>query len=102
METIQKPLGPPDLLEHEGLTTILGPCPGCDAWQLDYTQRVATSYANWTVERTEIYFPGDNHPTRFEQMPQPDIAPFYAVIERALEEHMAECPHLRDLVNEYE
>lgn len=88
MQTIQKPLGPPDLIEEEGLTTVLGPCPGCDNWQLDYTQRAATSYAGWVIG--------------VEQMPRVDLTPFYAVIEQALQEHMAECPHLRDLVQEYE
>lgn len=98
MHAIQRPVGD---VEHEGLTTVLGPCPGCDNWQLEYTDRVRKSYANWTVERTDMYFPGEDRPMKFAGAANVDESAFYAAVEEALQEHMAECPHLRDLVENY-
>jgi hypothetical protein len=52
---------------------ILGPCPGCLLWQLDYTFAVASE---WTR------------------------AIWHLVVERALEEHFADCAPLRELMDD--
>ena len=64
---------------------VLGPCPGCDSWQLDYTYEAMDEFLT----------------------PIPDLAtnsytlrPFRAALEEILAEHLAECPHLKDLLIE--
>jgi hypothetical protein len=71
---------------------ILGPCPGCDAWQLDYSYSAAQTYC--VLRRDE--------PDEFSWSShlRVDSAPFYAVVEEILQEHLAECPHLQDLLEE--
>ena len=69
---------------------VLGPCPGCDAWQLDYTDEVAQRFVRLVPDESQPF----GH--------RIDTKPFYDVIEDALREHMAECPHLRDLVEAYD
>lgn len=63
--------------------TVLGPCPGCDDWQLDYADTVVDQYAKVTMTGS-------------------DLSEFFALIEAILQEHLAECPHLRDLVEFYD
>lgn len=53
---------------------LIGPCPGCQSWQLDYTDDVLADYAEyWLVTPAEL-------------------------LEDLLREHAAECPHLRELL----
>ena len=68
---------------------VLGPCPGCDSWQVDYTDEVAQTYVQ------VVYDPDEPLGRRI------DVQPFYDVIEDALREHAEECPHLRDLIEAY-
>lgn len=68
--------------DRPAYTVVLGPCPGCDDWQLDYTDEVAEEYQR----------PSWEDPNTFT------IRDFRAVIEEVLAEHLAECPHLRDLI----
>lgn len=58
---------------------ILGPCPGCGLWQVDYTHDVADSYMKRMVK----------HVVR-------DNQPWYAVVEMVLADHVRECAPLRD------
>lgn len=55
---------------------VLGPCPGCESWQLDYTDAAAGTFHTGEA--------------------------FYAVIEDLLGDHLEECPHLRQLLAEDE
>lgn len=71
----------------EGNTVVLGPCPGCDEWQLDYTDEVANQYA-------KVF-----HPPRPDLGIQVDMSEWHDLLEFILEEHAAECPHLQDLIN---
>lgn len=64
---------------------VLGPCPGCDSWQVDYTDEVAREFAKLQ--------PGPDLGLEV------DMAEWYLAIEGVLEEHAAECPHLQDLIN---
>jgi hypothetical protein len=66
-------------------SVVLGPCPGCDDWQLDYTNEVMDSYSRPVVGEDGTF----------------TVADFRQVIEDILQEHMRECPHLRDLVQHY-
>jgi hypothetical protein len=59
---------------REGATSILGPCPGCGSWQLDYTDAVAIEFFDC---------PGG----------------FHAVVEDALQEHFDACPQLREYLD---
>lgn len=68
--------------ERPEYTVVLGPCPGCDDWQVDYTDEVRDSYSRPTIENPTTFTVGD----------------FHQVIEDVLQEHLNECPHLRDLV----
>lgn len=74
---------------NNGTSVVLGPCPGCDDWQLDYNDDVAEQFVRL------LHDPDEPLGVRI------DMAPWYDVIEDALREHMAECPHLRDLVEAY-
>lgn len=73
--------------------TVILECPGCLSWQVDYTTRVAGSYAQVEVMGT-MSFAGDHDEayTRF------DMSPFYEAVEAILEEHLVECVHLRKLL----
>lgn len=67
--------------EWTGNLVALGPCPGCQLWQLEYTDAVAGQYAMLT-------------PTGL------DLSAWYQVIEEALAEHLNECPHLQAIIDE--
>ena len=62
---------------------VLGPCPGCDEWQLDYTDEVARQFV--------ILRPSASGGV------EADTTEWHAAVEHILQEHMLECPHLRDL-----
>ena len=51
----------------------LGPCPGCELWQLDYTYEVA---AQWQT---------------------PSL--WHEAVEQILAEHLQECPHLQAIID---
>lgn len=72
----------------------IGPCPGCDNWQLDYTYEAAQTYVEW--RRDSMYELGSEEPVA--EHTYPDLQPFHDVVEEILQEHYDECPHLRDLV----
>lgn len=69
-------------------------CPGCELWQLDYTDAVAATYAEIRLERIEE-FGGEV----VETTPFVDPSPWYALVEDILQEHYDECVHLRLLVD---
>lgn len=80
--------------EDEGpcpYSVVLGPCPGCDSWQLDYHDEVAQQFVR--------LLPGEDGSLASIQI---DTSPFHEVIEDALREHLTQCPHLRDLVEAYD
>ena len=64
--------------DHEFADVVLGPCPGCWNWQLDYTYEAAGTYF------------GDKRAV--------DTSGFHLVVEGVLAEHLDECPELRDLI----
>lgn len=57
-------------VDHQKMTTV-GPCPGCESWQVDYD----VDHLLETVSLNE----------------------FYEMLESALREHYEECVHLRKL-----
>ena len=67
---------------------ILGPCPGCSLWQLDYTDDVVM--ANST---TSNVLEADGSVTVVA-----DLSGFEAMLEGILEEHLAECSGLQELL----
>lgn len=60
-------------LEQGDYDVVLGPCPGCLNWQLDYTNAVAGALG---LDR------------------------FHEAVEQILQDHLAECPHLRLLLRD--
>jgi len=50
---------------------VLGPCPGCESWQLDYSKDVVSALG---------------------------VASFYEAVEGILQDHLVECPHLQQLL----
>lgn len=58
--------------EESPADVVLGPCPGCLLWQVDYTDEAMLSFGT---------------PEAFE-----------AVIEALLQEHLADCEHLQALL----
>lgn len=61
----------------------LGPCPGCDNWQLDYTDAVARSFCEVTLVGTTV---------------DVNMQGWHDAVEAVLREHLDECPELRALV----
>jgi len=57
--------------ESEHDVVVLGPCPGCESWQLDYSSDVAEALG---------------------------VVDLHDVVEHALQEHLAECVHLQLLL----
>lgn len=58
--------------EQPEYDVVLGPCPGCELWQVDYTQQAAFSYGLGLT--------------------------FRGVLERVIREHLQECVHLQGLL----
>lgn len=75
-------------------TRVLGPCPGCLSWQVEYTDEVVGQFATTEVLAVSA-FAGDT-----EDYVSLDISPFYEVIEDVLAEHLDECVHLRRLIGD--
>lgn len=90
MQTYRAPTADDEWATPKPYSVVLGPCPGCDSWQLDYTDDMAQEFAQLV--------PAPDEPFGMRI----DTKPFHDVIEDALREHMAECPHLRDLVEAYD
>ena len=65
----------------KGGFVILGPCPGCQLWQLEYDDQAALSYA--MITSTGI-----------------DLSAWHEAVESALQEHLDECLHLQRLLPE--
>ena len=78
------PMLPSRRFKNRTYDVVLGPCPGCDNWQLDYTYEVMDEFLEPT-----------NH-----QSNSLTLRSFRAALEGILEEHLAECPHLKDLLIE--
>lgn len=83
-------------VQEQQYEVVLGPCPGCQSWQIDYTSEAASSYAGW--EMPEVHEFGREEAILLD--PVVDMRPFHEVIEDALREHLEECPHLQQLVGE--
>ena len=74
-------------LRESQYDVVLGPCPGCQLWQLDYTYEVASSF-------TSVGFnPGEQ--LDYSEALTVDSSAFYEAVEDALHEHLNECPHLQ-------
>lgn len=70
---------------------VLGLCPGCESWQLDYTDEVARQFVELVCEEVHEFGSSEPIPLGFTV----DTSPFHAVVEAILQEHLAECPHLQ-------
>jgi len=69
---------------------VLGPCPGCTLWTLEYDDQTAQSYYMIRVVDIEVEPVGS--------FPEIDTSPFHEVIEDALREHLEECAGLQSLL----
>lgn len=78
---------PPLRIYRDEDLTILGPCPGCEAWQLSYHTQVVGEFA---VMRVMVVDQETN-----QVGVRVDLQPFYEVIEEALQSHLDECLHLQ-------
>ena len=67
-------------LHEPAVDVVLGPCPGCQLWQIDYSYRVAQEF----IQMVDGSF---------------DVRPFHQAVEELLREHLDECPHLQLLVD---
>lgn len=67
-----------------GPKVTLGPCPGCENWQLDYGDHAASQYFVTTVDEdgTETV----------------DTQPWHDAVEFVLHGHLQECPELQQLL----
>ena len=82
--------------EPEWEVVVLGPCPGCESWQLDYTREVASGFYEAVVD--DLYEIGFEGPVASVQ--HWDSSLFREVVEDLLQEHLAECPHLQLLLDQ--
>lgn len=80
--------------ERPEYSVVIGPCPGCLSWQLDYTDAVAAEFSEIRMET--VYEIGSEEPVA--QYPTVDPAPWYAVLEETIKAHMDECPELQMIV----
>lgn len=80
--------------EEEEYTVVLGPCPGCESWQLDYTYEAAAEFAVPVFE--DLHEFGSAEPVG--SVASWDSRAFHEVVEDLLQEHLAECPHLQLLL----
>ncbi len=86
-----------DLQPGEELVT-LGPCPGCELWQLDYTTSVAQQWITLDMETHEVYELASEDPVQTMTYPVPNLSAWHEVVEDALREHLDECLHLQRLL----
>lgn len=56
-------------IEQVGQTVVLGPCPGCSCWQVEYNTSLFTS-----------------------------IVELHETVEGTLQDHLDECPGLQEIV----
>lgn len=68
---------------------VLGLCPGCELWQVDYTNAVRDSYVWWQHQR--------NFKTG-EVRSVPIFDEWHELIEDLMAEHVLECVHLQRLL----
>lgn len=67
-----------------GDIVVLGPCPGCELWQVDYSQETAMTYVD--LERDSGLLIASANPGWRE------------TVEAVLQEHFNECRHLQLLL----
>lgn len=76
----------------------LGPCPGCELWQVDYTNEVALQWIELRVREEEDLEFGSEEPVALTTSIETDTSAWHDVIEEVLREHLDECPHLQRLL----
>ena len=81
---------------RESEYNVVMSCPGCDLWQIDYTDEVAQTYCQ--IEMVTIEELGSAEPINLG--PTVDSSPWYALVESLLQDHYDECVHLRRLMGE--
>lgn len=67
-------------LHEPAVDVVLGPCPGCELWQVDYSYKVAQEF----IQMADGSF---------------DTSLFHEAVEELLREHLDECLHLQILVD---
>lgn len=88
-----------DVVRDEEIDLVtIGPCPGCELWQLEYTQKVASEFIRLVVREEAIQEFWREEPVALATNIETDASEWHAVIEDALREHLDECPHLRRLI----
>lgn len=75
-------------------TVILGPCPGCSVWTLEYDDDTAATYFEACYE--EIFEMSSEEPV--DTVAYVDRGAWTSVVERALQDHYDECYGLRQLM----
>lgn len=71
------------LEETDFADVVIGLCPGCELWQVDYTTEVRESYIWWKHDRS------------WPPFKTPILDEWHEVIETVLAEHVMECVHLQ-------
>lgn len=71
--------------------TVLGPCPGCVNWTLEYAEDVEQQ---WSA--VNLWRPGDD--PMIPVVALADRSEWHAVVEAILRDHLDECPGLREIM----
>lgn len=82
------------LEETDKAEVVLGLCPGCELWQVDYTHEVQQQYV--TLKRVPNGVVSSNAAAMFSA--EPDLSEWYELIEDVMAEHLMQCPHLQRLL----
>lgn len=84
-------------LHESQADVVLGPCPGCQLWQLDYTYEAAGSFLKLN-ERERLALRQGQHLSDLIV----DASAFYDAVEEILSQHLQECPHLQRALFEFD
>lgn len=87
------------VFRDEGSTT-LGPCPGCELWQLDYTNAVAQEWITIRSVTEDVFEMSSEEPVDSFPRLEADASAWHEVVEDALRDHLRECDHLQRLLVE--
>ena len=88
---------PVERIQDGDEVVVNGPCPGCQSWQFDYTAEVAASYADIEMPSLRVF--GQEEEILMD--PVIDMQPFRNLVEDLLAEHLAECRHLQQVINDF-
>lgn len=79
---------------------VLGPCPGCELWQVDYTNAVAQEWITIRSVSEDVFEMSSEEPIDSFPRLEADTSAWHQVIEDILMEHLRECAHLQRLLAE--